>query len=200
MRARLRREEAGLTLIELLVAAAMSVIVVGAGTSMLISAMRTQPQLSERSQKVSEVRWVQERMTKELRNGISVRAATSTTVAFVTRVRTSVCGGSVPLDSDTPATNCLVTYDCSSGNACTRAEAPEDAAVGSGTPKTLIEGLETGAVFNYSPTPELDEKSPNYQEPTYVGVILRIPNPSGSGSLTVSDGASLRTSVLLSSG
>jgi hypothetical protein len=190
MTARLRGNESGLTLIELLVAAAMSVVIVGAGASMMISAVRKQPELSERSQKVTEVRYVQERMTKELRNGIRVDEAEPATVSFVTRVRTSACGGGTPLDPDDPATNCQVTYDCSSGSACTRAEAAEGV-VGGGTPKQLIGDLESGAVFNYFPDAE---------EPTYVGMIFRIANPSGSGSLTVSDGASLRTTVLDSSG
>ncbi|HST69394.1 MAG TPA: hypothetical protein VLI94_07025 [Solirubrobacterales bacterium] len=189
MTARLRSEESGLTLIELLVAAAMSVVIVGAGASMMISAVRKQPELSERSQKVTEVRYVQERMTKELRNGIRVDEAEPTTVSFVTRVRTSACGGGVPLDPDDPAINCQVTYDCSSGSACTRAEAAEGV-VGGGTPKQLIDDLESGAVFEYFPD----------EEPTYVGMIFRIANPGGSGSLTVSDGASLRTTVLGSSG
>ena len=189
MKARLRSGEAGLTLIELLIAAAMSVVIVGAGTSMLISAMRTQPQLSERSQKVTEVRWVQERMTKEIRNGVRVDEATPSTVSFVTQVRTSACGAGGQLDSQIPAIECRVTYDCSSESACTRAEGPPE--VGGGTPKTLISGLESGNAFDYFPDKD---------EPTYVGVILRVPNPSGSGSLTVSDGASLRTPVLLSSG
>jgi len=195
MMARLRADEAGLTLIELLVAAAMSVVIVGGGTSMLISAMRTQPQLSERSQKVTEVRWVAERMTKEIRNGINVETedSSSTTVSFVAQVRAGSCGSSTPLASDAPAIECRVTYDCSSGTACTRAEGPKD--VGGGTPKTLISGLESGAVFNYSPSLGNAE-----QPPTYVGLVFRIPNPSGSGALTVSDGASLRSAVLLSSG
>lgn len=190
MRGRLSSDERGLTLIELLVASAMSVVIVGAGASMLISAMRTQPQLNERNQKVTEVRWVQERMTKELRNGVRVDVAEPTTVSFVTRVRTSTCGAADGLDSDAPATNCQVTYDCSGGSACTRAEAPEGV-IGGGTPRRLVSGLESGAVFNYFPDKD---------EPTYVGSVLRIPNPSGSGVLTVSDGASLRTPVLLSAG
>jgi Flp pilus assembly pilin Flp len=191
MMRRLRENESGLTLIELLMAAAMSVVIVGAGASMLISAVRKQPELSERSQKVTEVRFVQERMTKELRNGIRVDEATPTTVSFVTRVRTSACGGGgVALEPEDPAIDCQVTYDCSSGSVCTRAEAAEGM-VGGGTPKPLVGDLESGAVFDYFP---------NSEEPTYVGMIFRITNPSGSGSLTVSDGASLRTTVLDSSG
>jgi type II secretory pathway pseudopilin PulG len=200
MRGRLIGDERGLTLIELLVAAAMSVVIVGAGGSMLISAVRSQPQLSERNQKVTEVRWVQERMTKELRNGVRVDVAEPATVSFVTQVRTSACGAGGSLDSNVPAIECQVTYDCSSGDACTRAEAPKDE-IGGGTPKLLIEGLESGAVFEYFPDEDPDlEEGEEPKPPTYVGIIFRVANPSGSGSLTVSDGASLRTSVLRSSG
>lgn len=199
MRTRLFSDERGLTLIELLVAAAMSVVIVGGGASMMISAMRTQPQLNERNQKVTEVRWVQERMTKELRNGVRVDEAEPSTVSFVTQVRTSACGGGVSLDEEAPAVECQVTYDCSSGDACTRAEAPKDE-IGGGTPKPLIGGLESGAAFEYLPRPEKDEEGKIKVPPTYVGITFRIANPSGSGSLTVSDGASLRTSVLRSSG
>jgi type II secretory pathway pseudopilin PulG len=190
MMTRMRGDESGLTLIELLVAAAMSVVIVGAGASMMISAVRKQPELSEESQKVSEVRYVQERMTKELRNGVRVDEATPTTVSFVTRVRTTACGAGVSLDPGVPATNCQVTYDCSDGSTCTRAEAAEGV-VGGGTPKPLIGELESGGVFNYFP---------NKEEPTYVGIVFRVSNPSDSPALTVSDGASLRTPVLLSSG
>lgn len=199
MRGRLLSDERGLTLIELLVAAAMSVVIVGAGGSMLISAVRNQPQLNERNQKVTEVRWVQERMTREFRNGVVVDEATPTTLSFVTQVRTSTCGGSGSLDSDAPAIECQVTYDCSSGDSCTRAEAPKEE-IGGGIPKPLIEGLES-AVFEYFPdaTPELENPA-NAKPPTYVGITFRIANPGGSSSLTVSDGASLRTTVLRSSG
>jgi type II secretory pathway pseudopilin PulG len=50
--------EAGMTLIELLVAASMSVVLLGAVGSMLVSAVRDQPKVSERSQNVSTARWV----------------------------------------------------------------------------------------------------------------------------------------------
>lgn len=177
-------------MIELLVAATMSVLLVGASTSMLISAVRNQPQLSERSQKVTEARWVQERMTRELRNGIRVDEATPSRVSFLTRVRSAECGGAGTLPSEQPSQICKVTYDCSSGASCTRAETGKEDA-GFGTPRNLIGGLASGSVFNYFP---------NAEDPTFVGVVLRFPNPTGSGALTVSDGASLRTQVILSGG
>lgn len=190
LRARLGSSEAGLTLVELLVASAMSVVIVGATVSMLISAVRTQPQISEQAQSISEARWVQERMTRELRNGVRIDEATSSVVSFVTQVRRTACGGATPLDEDTPAIDCQVTYDCSSGTACTRTEAAMGDLEG-GTPRTLVTGIESSSVFNYSPSAA---------DPTFVGIVLRVPNPRGPGSLTVSDGASLRTPILLSAG
>ncbi len=92
---RKRDREAGLTLIELLVAAAMSVILVGAAGAMLISAVRNQPKLSKKTQNVTTARYVLERMTREIRNGIVVYSATGSKVAFKTRVRRSACGGGV---------------------------------------------------------------------------------------------------------
>lgn len=184
--------ESGLTLVELLVAASMSVLIVGAAGSMLISAVRTQPQISERAQNVSTARYVLERMTREIRNGVRVDEATGAKVSFVGKVRRTACGSGATLASDQPARECQITYDCSSGTACTRAEAEKEE-VGGGAPQLLTGdiALAGGEVFNYSPSAA---------EPTYVGITLRVPNPSGSGALTVSDGASMRTPTLLSAG
>ncbi len=178
--------ETGLTLVELLVAAAMSVVIVGAAGSMLISAVRTQPKLSKKSQNITTARWVLERMTREIRNGIKVEEGSGSSVAFVTRVRRAECGGPPEEEPGAPAIQCKVTYACTA-TACTRGEtAPE--AEGSGTPVTMVSGLDNGQVFEYDP--------PNAPEATYVGITLNIPNPDGEGDLTVTDGASLRTLTL----
>ena len=86
--------EAGLTLIEMFVAAAMSIVIVGAATAMLISAVQQQPELSKRAQNISTARCQLERLTREIRNGISVTAGKTTPseVSFVARVRRASCG------------------------------------------------------------------------------------------------------------
>ena len=84
---RLASEESGLTLIELLVASAMSVVLLGAVGAMVISAMRTQPEVSKRAQNVSSARYVMERLTREIRNGVAVDSATASSVSFRTYVR-----------------------------------------------------------------------------------------------------------------
>jgi hypothetical protein len=181
-------DEAGLTLVELLVAAAMSVVLVGAAGSMMISAVQTQPEISRRSQDVSSARWILERMTREIRNGIAVEpGATGSAVSFTAYVRQAGCGSGTPLPPESSAIECEITYDCSSGTSCTREEADPDS-VTAGTSRTIFTGIASGEVFNFSPSPS---------EATFIGVTLRFPNPEGDGFLTISDGASLRTADVL---
>jgi prepilin-type N-terminal cleavage/methylation domain-containing protein len=185
-RLRLGGGEAGFTLIELLVASTMGVVVLGAVGSLVVSAMQEQPKISEKAQHISTARWVLERLTREIRNGVKVDRATASSVSFETYVRHTTCGGTTVLAETSPSIECEVTYTCS-GSSCTRIEAAPG--VYTGTERTIFEGLNnSSSVFTYKPT-ETD--------PTYIGVTLTIPSPSGGSSgLTVSDGASLRNAIL----
>jgi len=180
------RSEAGFSLIELLVASAMSVVLLGAVGSMVISAMRSQPDLSKKSQNISTARWVLERLTREIRNGVKVDAATPSSVSFQTYVRHTTCGSSTSSASTVPSIKCEVTYTCTS-TACTRKETAPEVLTG-GTPITIFSGIDDQNVFTYSP--------PSPAAPTYIGIRLHIPNPSGPSALTVTDGASMRNAVL----
>lgn len=186
MIARLRKArcEAGFTLIELLVASMMGVVVMGAVASLVISAVRDQPKISKEAQNITTARWVLERLTHELRNGIAVKEATPSKVSFEGYVRHTTCGGTTQLPSTTAAIKCRITYSCTT-TACSRTES----AVGTttGTPRQIFSGIDSSEVFTYEP---------NAAEATYVKVTLRIPDPSGTGSLTVSSGASLRNATL----
>src|SRR5690349_3536525 len=102
--------EAGMTLIELLVAMIMGIIVVGGATAMLISAVRAQPKQQEQAQSITTARYELERMTREIRNGVSVTASSSSGVSFVARVRRKACGGEVSTSSATPAIQCQIVY------------------------------------------------------------------------------------------
>jgi Tfp pilus assembly protein PilW len=176
--------EAGLTLVELLVASAMSVILLGALGSMLVSAMKHQPELTKRADNISTARWVLERMTREIRNGVRVDNATPTSVSFQTYVRHATCGSVTPLESASPSIKCEVTYNCTPAS-CSRIEAAPK--VFTGTETMIFSGIDDANVFTYLP---------NETAPTYIGIRLHIPNPSGSSATTVSDGASLRNSIL----
>lgn len=200
LRALLRRarEEDGLTLVELLVASAMSVILLAAIGSMVLGAMRAQPQISKKAQNVSSARWALERMTREIRNGVRIDQATPTTVSFLTYLRRTSCGSGVASSSATPAIKCEVTYQCTT-TLCTRKESPDG--LFTGTAQTLFSGINSSSVFCYVPSKESDPlacgTAASVAGTTYIGVRLQLANPSGSGNLTVSDGASLRNATLL---
>lgn len=193
----MRREE-GFTLIEMLVAMTMGVVVMGGVLILLIGAMRSQPKLENQATNIQTARWVMERMTREIRNGISVDKATASSVSFQTYVRHATCGGTTTLASTAAPTKCEITYTCS-GETCTRLEAAPG--VYTGTATTLFRGLSnpTG-VFCY--VPSKNEPSSKCGEvesgilPTYIGITLEIPDSQGSGGLTASDGASLRNATL----
>jgi type II secretory pathway pseudopilin PulG len=183
--ARAGRED-GFTLIELLVGAMMGVIVMGATASLMISAVKSQPDISKKAQTVSTARWVMERLTREIRNGIEVAPgkATASEVSFTAYVRTPTCGGTGTLAGGSKAIPCQVTYKCTTTK-CSRIEAPPG--VFTGTETTIFSGIDSADVFDYTP-PEGPAR--------YIEVTLRFPNPSGGGDLTVSDGASLRNANL----
>ena len=180
-------DQAGFTLVELLVASAMGVIVVGATGSLVVSAMKRQPEVSKRAQTITTARWVLERMTREIRNGKQVEpGASQSSIALVTFVRRSACGEGGVQAPGTPAIECRVTYSCTA-TACSRTESVPGSPVGSGVKATIFTGIDSNNVFSYAP---------NAEAPTFVRISLRMPNPSGTGALTVSDGASLRNATL----
>jgi type II secretory pathway pseudopilin PulG len=183
-RLRAAKREDGFTLIEMLVAMSMGVVVMGGVVVLLIGAMRSQPRLDKQATNIQTARYALERMTREIRNGVVVDKYTSSSISFQTYVRHTTCGGSTMAASSVSATKCEVTYTCSS-TSCTRIEAAPN--VYTGTAVTIFSGINNASsVFSWSPS----------TAPTYVSVTLKIPDPEGSGALTVSDGASLRNATL----
>jgi type II secretory pathway pseudopilin PulG len=177
-------DEAGMTLVELLVAMTLGVVVMGGVVILLLGAMRAQPRIQNQSSNVQTARWVLGRMTRELRNGIRIDQKTTSTVSFEAFVRHASCGSAEALSSTAPPKKCEITYSCT-GTTCSRIEALPTITTGTAVP--LFTGLTNAtSVFTYTPS----------TSPTYVGITLKIPDSSGSGALTVSDGASLRNAVL----
>jgi Tfp pilus assembly protein PilW len=186
MIARLRTQgrEGGFTLVELLVASAMGVVVMGAVVSLVITTVRQQPKISKEAQNITTARWVLDRLTHELRNGIEVKEGTASKISFEGYVRRSTCGGSTTLAASSPAIKCRITYECST-TACSRKEsAPETT---TGVARQVFSGIDSSQVFTYVPS---------VAEATYVKATLSLPDPSGGGSLVISSGASLRNATL----
>ena len=176
--------EAGFTLIELLVAMTMGLVLMGGVLILLMGAMRSQPRLEEQATNIATARVALERMTREIRNGLRVDNPTASSISFEAYVRHATCGGTTFLASTAEPIRCEITYKCA-GTSCTRTEALPF--VYSGTAKTIFDGLSNASsVFTWSPS----------TTPTYIGITLKVPDPEGSGALTVSDGASLRNATL----
>lgn len=192
MTARLRRarSEQGYTLIELLVAAAMGAVVMSAVAMLVIGAVKGQPEISKQAQNITTARWILDRLTHELRNGLAVTKAEPDEVSFQVYVRRSTCGGTATLPASTPAIKCQVTYSCTT-TACSRSESAPGTYTG--TPEEIFDGIDSSQVFTY--VPEVTEAS-EVSKVTYVKVTLSLPEPDGVGAFTVSSGTSLRNATL----
>lgn len=185
---RRRSEEDGFTLIELLVAAGMGVVCMGAVAALVIGALRYQPRITKTAENVSTARWVLERMTRELRSGEKIEAGSPSGVVFVGYGRHSPCGSTTLLAPGQASVPCKITYSCTT-TSCSRTEGAPGSLAGSGTTRLLFSGINSNQVFSFQPTGAVTEA-------TYVKVTFRVPDPEGAGSLTVSDGASLRNATL----
>lgn len=172
----LRREESGLTLIELLVAASLGLVVIGAAFTMFASAIHSQPRDTSKIAAMQEARTTVDRITRELRQGLEVVPTPSASqLAVVTYVKQATCGGAAASTS----IPCRVTYACSAAQ-CTRVVAqPNGSAPGPAV--TVAAGLSSTSVFSYSPSTT---------DPSYVGVSFAF---AGSGQpFTLRDGVTLR--------
>ncbi len=174
------RCETGLTLIELIVAASMMVVITGAAVAMLTSAMRQQPELTERADQIGSARVGMEKMLREIRQGVvgSV-SGTSSELKFESYVD-GKCGSATVAT----ATKCAVKYICGSGK-CTRSTG------GTGTSTTLVGGLTNSSFFGY--VKSVSSCSTATGEPyTYVTVALEMRSDDGS-PVMLQDGANLRS-------
>ena len=172
--------ERGVTLVELLVFTMMLLVVLGAGSALLIVVVKNQPRVSDRDFAIQQGRVLQERFARELRQSSLVEQTpvpTASSITFRTYARRTQCGGAAETDPTKPAILCKVAYTCTAG-ACDRTEAP-------GTPSTaqLVSGLSSSAVFGYSP---------DTTNPEYVTMRLVFPAEGGDDAVTLEDGVDLR--------
>ena len=179
-------DERGFTLPELLVATIIALMVAAGGMLVLQIAVRTQPQVSERAAQIQQGRTLMETISRELRQGESVEAATESSLEVMTYVSSSFCGST----ETGPATLCRVTYTCAEGS-CSRTEHGDS---GGGTTTQVATGLLHSSVFSYCDATDTgtacDLTAASY--PTYVGLELAYPSDDGEEAITLADGVALR--------
>lgn len=180
--ARLRRRldsPAGFTLVELLVSAAMALVLIGGAVGVMTVGLRSEPRIAERTADVQSARVTMERLTGELRGGATVLSATGTQLTMVTSTSSDTCGGSA-----TVSRSCRIAYSCTQGQ-CTRTESKPDG-TGVGPSEVVVRGISSGSVFTYSPSSAA---------PSFVGVSLSFPAAAGDDSITLTDGVTMRNVV-----
>jgi prepilin-type N-terminal cleavage/methylation domain-containing protein len=168
-------DERGFTLPELLVATALSMIVIGAGVTVFTASLASQARVQSQSAAIQQARTVMERMVRELRQGSSVPSATSSQLAVITYVRDATCGTTTPV--------CRVTYQCVTAGTCTRTVSRPDG-TSPATPVRMLSGLSSPNVFTYTP--------PTTTTPASVAVTLSLPAKNGGNAITLTDSATLR--------
>jgi prepilin-type N-terminal cleavage/methylation domain-containing protein len=174
--AALRREEHGLTLIELLIATAVGLVVVGGALTMFMGAIRSEPRTASKVAAIQQARTTVDRITRELRQGLETPTTPSETeLAIVTYVKAATCGGA----GASTSIPCRVTYECEAGE-CTRVVAQPDGSA-PGPPVQVASGLTSDEVFTYLP---------DKTDPTYVGVSFAF--AADGQPVTLSDGVALR--------
>lgn len=181
---RLRRDpctnESGLTMIELIVAALISVIITGAAVTVLITAFQRSPQIASDAGQVATARVAIEKLTRELREGV-VGTVEPDVDGATDGIRFDTYG-----ETDCGSQPCRVTYSCGDGG-CTRAVAGVSGQV------VVVSGISNeSGVF----TPQSRSSScPGVEGSviTYVTVRLDFPEPDEEGTTTLEDGAGLRS-------
>lgn len=175
--ARLRRDEGGYMLTELLVAAILAMVVIGSAVMIFTTAVRSQPRITERTSQIQQARTFAESISRELRQGWGATTTATSQLAILTYVKRATCAGAAA----GAAIPCRVTYTCSAG-ACSRVVANPDG-TGAGTAVAVVHGLADANVFTYSP---------DAANPTYVGIRLSFPAEGAEDAITLNDGVAMR--------
>jgi type II secretory pathway pseudopilin PulG len=165
---RLRDEQSGFTLVELLVAMPIALLVISMAMLAVATAVRGEQSAREHSEALRTQQVGLERMTRELREATSFNFLTSQQVEFTAWLRSA--GGLR-----------RIGYDCTSGTSCARSEGPVSGAFTS--TRTIIEGLQNPDVF---------APQPDFVNPRYVAIVAQVRIAANRRVITLRDGVELR--------
>jgi prepilin-type N-terminal cleavage/methylation domain-containing protein len=176
------RADGGFTLVELLVASAMVLVVLGGAGTMIVVTSKQSPRIADRSGDIQAAMVFQERIGREIRQGYRILNATPSSLELYTYRRVAACASTTPLASSAPAIACRVTYSCATDGTCTRSETDP---AGTLAPRVeeVATGLMSNAIFSYSP---------DATAPEYVTVRISLEAERGDDSVTLEDGFELR--------
>jgi Tfp pilus assembly protein PilW len=176
--AALGRSERGYTLIELLVATMMGFVVVGGAVTVFVGALHSEPRASSKADAIVRGRIAVERITRDVRQGADVVAASPSQLELVTYLPQASCVSTATKGAEA----CRVRYACAAGKCSRTVSRPDGSAAGAAV---LVAGeLSSNEVFSYAP-------SGAGAVPSYVGVELSFAMREG-GPVVIADGASLR--------
>ncbi len=172
-------DQRGFTLVELQIAAVLTMIALFVTLALMDFAVRSEPEIADRNAKIQGAEVALERMVRELRQGFEVVSASPSDISFLTYSNRITCGGS-QLGT---ARACRVTYSCAGGD-CTRTASEEDGTA-SGPVELIVSGLQSDAVFSYDP---------NAAGARAVAATMSFPadDSTGGDAITVTDGAAMR--------
>lgn len=172
---RARRDERGFTLIELIVAMPLMLVLLFTLLNFMDLGAKSQMRTTDRAQAITQAKVGLDRMARETREAASFKLLTSQVVEIVTPVRPASGASSYSGNLR------LVRYDCSGGR-CVRYEGPKGGPLGdSGT--VLFTDVRNVDIF--SPTP-------NFVDPTYIAIALRISIRGFTNTINLMDGVNLR--------
>lgn len=181
---RLAKAEDGVTLLEAVIGAAMSVVIFGAATAMLISALQSQPDLTQRADQIGKARIGTDKMVRDIRQGIVGSVSGTSTTAKVEFE--SYVDGRCGTTTVTTATKCKVTLECAS-EICSRITGTS-----STSSERILEGVRNATtIFQYVKGPSPCSTTAT-ETPTFIGVTLELRSKEG-GVTKIEDGAGLRS-------
>ena len=167
----LLRDERGFTLVEILAAVPLMLIIFFAVFQLYEVAVREQSRGDARVRGIVQQKNGLERMSRELRDSVAVRYRSSEVI-----------------DAQISTGGNWVRYDCS-GTTCRRSQGPNESTYTQG-PVTLIDGVHSAEFHTLSNS--AGTLVPDFVNPTYVSVTLRVSVKDAKNPIVLSDGFNLR--------
>jgi Tfp pilus assembly protein PilW len=177
--------ESGMTLIEVLIASVMALVVVGAATGMLISALQKQPDVTERADQVREAQVAVEKLVTQIRQGVVGTATVVNSGSSSTLTLETYVDGRCGTTTVSTGTKCKVVFQCQT-EVCKRT---------TGTSTTSTETILTEVTNANTVFESLVGPSPcgtSAEVVNFVEVRLELKSRKG-GATKLQDGAALRS-------